>query len=159
MGIPTRLLKDADGNEVIGKVTASPASYTLLDRLKALLTGIKLAANSGVDIGDVDILSIAAGANQIGARSKCGLLNSGVLSGDTNVKSAAGEVYWITISDTAALSAELNDSADNTGTDKWAIVVPANAYAHFIFDPPIEFSTGIYLDVSTITCIVVIGYK
>jgi len=69
VGIPTRLLKDADGNEVIGKVTANPASNTLLDRLKALLTGIvlaagtnvigKLAANSGVDIGDVDVLSVA----------------------------------------------------------------------------------------------------
>ena len=52
MGIPTRLLKDADGNEVIGKVTTSPASYTLLARLKDLLTGIVLAAGTNV-IGKV----------------------------------------------------------------------------------------------------------
>ena len=48
MGMPTRLLKDADGNEVIGKVTVSPASNTLLARLKALLTGIVLAAGTNV---------------------------------------------------------------------------------------------------------------
>lgn len=59
----TWVLKDA-----IGEVQASPTSNTLLDRLKALLTGIvlaagtaaigKLAANSGVDIGDVDVTSV-----------------------------------------------------------------------------------------------------
>ena len=52
MGIPTRLLKDADGNEVIGKVTVSPASNTLLARLKDLLTGIALAAGTNI-IGKV----------------------------------------------------------------------------------------------------------
>jgi hypothetical protein len=63
-------------NALIGEVQASPTSNTVLDRLKALLTGIslaagsaaigKLAANSGVDIGDVDVASIAAGDNNIG---------------------------------------------------------------------------------------------
>jgi len=119
----------------------------------------KLAANTGVDIGDVDILSIAAGTNQIGARSKCTLLNSGVLAADTNIKGSAGDVYWITISDTAALAIELNNSTDNSGTDLWAIDLPADGYAHFIFDPPIEFSAGIYLDVTTATCKVTVGYK
>jgi hypothetical protein len=37
-------------------------------------------------------------------------------------------------------------------------MIPANGYAHFIFDPPIEFATGIYLDVSTATCKVSLGY-
>ena len=86
------------------------------------------------------------------------LLNSGVLSADTAVKSSEGYVYWITISDTAALAIELNDSTDNSGTDRWAVDLPADAYAHFIFDPPIKFSNGIYLDVSTATCKVTIGY-
>lgn len=54
----------------IGEVQASPTANTVLDRLKALLTGIslaagtaaigKLAANSGVDIGDVDVTSVPA---------------------------------------------------------------------------------------------------
>lgn len=92
------------------------------------------------------------------ARAECGLSNSGVLSGDTAVKGSAGKVFWITVSDTAALSIELNDSTDDGGTDLWAIDIPANGYCHFIFDPPIEFSNGIYLDVSTATCKVTIGY-
>ena len=86
------------------------------------------------------------------------LSNSGVLSADTSVKATAGNVYWLTVSDTAALAIELNDSVAGAGTDRWALNLPAAAYAHFIFDPPIEFATGIYLDVSTVTCRVTIGY-
>lgn len=91
-------------------------------------------------------------------RGKTGLSSSGVKSADTVIKSGAGAVYWLTLSDTAALAIELNNSIDNSGTDLWAINIPANGYAHFIFDPPIEFTTGIYLDVSTATCKVTIGY-
>ncbi len=91
-------------------------------------------------------------------RGKTGLANSGVKSADTLIKSGAGAVYWLTVSDTAALAIELNDSIDNSGTDRWAVNIPANGYAHFIFDPPIEFATGIYLDVSTATSKVTIGY-
>ena len=86
------------------------------------------------------------------------LSNSGVLSADTAVKTSAGHVYWMTVSDTAALAIELNDSANNSGTDRWALNLPAAGYAHFIFDPAMKFSTGIYLDVSTATCKVIIGY-
>ena len=86
-----------------------------------------------------------------------GLSNSGVLIGDTQVKTGAGEVYWITVSDTAILAIDLEDAV-GSGTSKWGVDLPAGAYAHFIFDPPIEFSTGIYLDVSTVTCKVTVGY-
>ena len=84
--------------------------------------------------------------------------SSGVLSADTLIRTGMGDVNWLTVSDTAALSLELNDSTDNSGTDKWAIVLPAGAYAHYIFDPALSFGTGIYLDVSTATCKVVVGY-
>ncbi|MBC8232815.1 hypothetical protein H8E77_24980, partial [bacterium] len=56
---------------LIGEVQASPPADTVLARLKDLLTGIvlatgsnaigKLAANSGVDIGDVDVTSLPVG--------------------------------------------------------------------------------------------------
>ena len=84
--------------------------------------------------------------------------NSGVLSADTVIKSGAGYVYWLTVSDTAALAIELNDSTDGSGVDRWAIEIPADGYGHFIFDPPIKFSAGICLDVSTATCKVTVGY-
>lgn len=99
----------------------------------------------------------ATGILKVG-RAEVGLSNSGVLSGDTEVKSSAGKVYWMSVSDTAALSIELNDSTDNSGTDRFAAVLPANCYGHYIFDPPIEFTSGIYLDVSTATCKIVVGY-
>jgi hypothetical protein len=91
-------------------------------------------------------------------RNKAGLLSSGVKQADAAIKASPGAVYWLTVSDTAALAIELNDSLANGGTDKWALDLPAGGYAHFIFDPPIEFSTGIYLDVSTATCKVTVGY-
>ena len=91
-------------------------------------------------------------------RGKAGLSNSGVKSGDALIKTGTSSVYWLSISDTAALSIELNNSTDNSGTDLWAAVLPVGCYAHFIFDPPIEFSAGIYLDVSTVTCKAVVGY-
>lgn len=91
-------------------------------------------------------------------RSETGMLNSGVKQADALIKTGAGKVYWISLSDTAALALELNDSLANGGTDLWALDIPAGGYAIFIFDPPIEFATGIYLDVSTVTCKVSIGY-
>lgn len=92
------------------------------------------------------------------AREGVGLLNSGVLQADKAIEEAASKVYWLTVSDTAALAIELNDSLDNSGTDLWGIDLPADGYGHFIFDPPIEFSAGIYLNVSTTTCKVTVGY-
>ena len=91
-------------------------------------------------------------------RGKTGLATSGVKSADALIKSGASAVYWLTVSDMSALAIELNDSIDNSGPDRWAVNIPANGYAHFIFDPPIEFTTGIYLDVSTATCKVTVGY-
>ena len=92
--------------------------------------------------------------------SETGMSNSGVLAADTAVKSAAGKIYWLTVNDTADMDLQLNDSTDNSGTDKWAMKLDVSVknFGHFIFDPPIEFSTGIYLDVSTTTCQVIIGY-
>ena len=84
---------------------------------------------------------------------------SGVLSGDTLIRTGKGFVSWVSVSDSAALSIELNDSTANDGTDQWGIDLPADAYGMWIFDPPIPFVSGIYLDVSTVTCKVVVGYK
>lgn len=91
-------------------------------------------------------------------RGAGGLSSSGIKSADTAVKAESGKVYWLTVSDSAALSIELNDSTDDGGTDQWGFDLPADGYAHFIFDPPLEFSNGIYLDVSTATCKVTVGY-
>lgn len=64
------LLAEATFTGRLGEVQASPTANTVLDRLKALLTGIvlaagtnaigKLAANDGVDIGDVTATNLPA---------------------------------------------------------------------------------------------------
>ena len=63
----------------------------------------KLAANSGVDIGDVDVLSIAAGSNLVGdvglsgARTSGGTTpyyNDGTAT-ETQIKGSGGQIYWI----------------------------------------------------------------
>jgi hypothetical protein len=98
-----------------------------------------------------DALAVVRGKNQ-------DFKNSGILSEDTLIKSGGGYVYWLTVSDMAALTVELNDSTDGSGTGRWGIDIPSDGYGHFIFDPPIKFLTGIYLDVSTGTCKVTVGY-
>ncbi|KKN28998.1 hypothetical protein LCGC14_0848640 [marine sediment metagenome] len=87
-----------------------------------------------------------------------GVSNSGLKTTDGAIKSSAGKVYWLSISDTAAGVIQLNDSLNDSGTDVWGITIPADGYAHFIFDPPLEFGTGIYLDVPTGAPDVYIGY-
>lgn len=110
-----------------------------------------------VDSIATSLVAYTGGILKVG-RAEVGLLCSGVKSGDAAIKESAGKVYWMSVSDTAALSIELNDSTDGAGTDKWAAVLPASCYGHYIFDPPLEFANGIYLDVSTATCLVVVGY-
>lgn len=64
----------------------------------------KLAANSGVDIGDVDVTSVAAGSNLVGDVGISGARTSGgttlyknidVDQTEDQVKGAAGQIYWI----------------------------------------------------------------
>ena len=128
----------------------------IVTAITGLLTDIVLAAGANI-IGNVRIDQTTPGTTNGVVRVGGGLLNSGVLSGDTQVKASPGKVYWITISDTAALVIDLEDSS-GSGTSKWGIDLPADGYGHFIFDPPIEFATGIFLDVSTVTCKVTVGY-
>lgn len=59
---------DADTGILAGAVAGSEMQVDIVAALPAGTNAIgKLAANSGVDIGDVDILSIAAGENHLGA--------------------------------------------------------------------------------------------
>ena len=64
----------------------------------------KLAANSGVDIGDVDVTSISAGANLIGDVGISGARTSGGTTlyrsidldeTEEEVKATGGQIYWI----------------------------------------------------------------
>lgn len=97
----TPLLVDATGS---GDVPITLAGEVVV--LGAGTAGIgKLTANSGVDIGDVDVTSISAGANLIGDVGLSGARTSGGTSifrsidldeGALEViKASAGQIYWI----------------------------------------------------------------
>ena len=91
-------------------------------------------------------------------KGETGLQSSGLKTADVAIKSGPGKVYWVTLSDTVATVIQLNDSTDDSGTDLWQITIPNNGYVHTIFDPPLEFQTGIYLDVPTGAGDVIVGY-
>ena len=65
----------------------------------------KLAANTGVDIGDVDVTSISAGANLVGDVGLSGARTSGGVPSrfrsidldqtEEQLKATAGQIYWI----------------------------------------------------------------
>lgn len=84
-----------------------------------------------------------------------------IITTDTQLKSAAGYVYWMTICGDDVLYVEINDSiGDTPGNDRWGQFYPADNYSHYIFDPPIECDTGIYIDITTNgNAQVVVGYE
>jgi hypothetical protein len=128
----------------------------------------KLAANSGVDIGDVDVTSISAGTNLIGdvgiqgrttggltAHSKLDYVNTPV-----DVKSSAGTVYALTVFNMTAspFYIKMYDVAGSVNrsshTPVLRFAVPANASssgAGFVFNVPqgIAFSNRIQYAITT----------
>jgi hypothetical protein len=84
------------GNADVGVANAVPIKFGTSISLPAGTNAIgKLAANSGVDIGDVDVTSVAAGENHLGQVSGHLVLVDVTLSLDTNVY-ADGDVLAAT---------------------------------------------------------------
>ena len=95
---------DGDTGTIAGAVSGTEMQVDVVGALPAGTNAIgKLAANSGVDIGDVDVLSIAAGSNLIG-NVGIGVRTSGGVTpyksldldeSEEEVKATAGQVYFI----------------------------------------------------------------
>lgn len=119
----------------------------------------KLAANSGVDIGDVDVTSIAAGTNTIGgvvpvaSASSTGLLvnkTDAQTATVTAVKAAAGRVYGYHVYNPNSADAFLHfyniasgSVTVGTSTRKRTLWIPAGGAIDTVFTIPIEFDTAI----------------
>lgn len=90
---------------IAGAVSGTEMQVDIVASLPAGTNAIgKLSANSGVDIGDVDVTSISAGSNLIGDVGISGARTSGgttlyknidVDESEDQVKGTAGQVYWI----------------------------------------------------------------
>ena len=95
---------DSDTSALAGAIAGTEVQVDVVAALPAGTNAIgKLAANSGVDIGDVDVTSIAAGTNLIGnvgvgVRTTGGTTIFRSLDLDEteeDVKTSAGQIYWI----------------------------------------------------------------
>lgn len=161
------------GNGVSGtgvqRVTIASDSTGVV-QLAAGTNGIgKLTANSGVDIGDVDVTSIAAGTNLIGDVGISGARTSGGTSIFRSidldegalevVKASAGQIYWIHAMNLASSVRYIkiyNATSGTVGTGTPVLTFPIATQgttngAGFMLQVPngIAFSTGISIGAST----------
>jgi len=150
---------EADTTTLAGAVAGTEMQVDVVAALPAGTNAIgKLAANSGVDIGDVDVTSIASGTNSIGnvgiiPRTTGGMTifrSLDIDESEEDVKTSAGQVFSISAFNTTAAPLYLkfyNLTAANTtvgtSTPVLTFVVPGNADsdgAGFIWNNPIGFA-------------------
>ena len=167
------VFSDTEGDYEPFHMTAAGRLYTSAVIDTALPAGTaaigKLAANSGVDIGDVDVTSISAGSNLIGDVGIQGRATGGTTTfrsidldeTEEEVKATAGTIYSIAAFNLTAAPLYLklyNLTAANTtvgtSTPTHTYVVPGNADsdgAGFILNVSqgIAFSTAISAAVTT----------
>jgi hypothetical protein len=133
--------------------------------LNAGTNGIgKLTANSGVDIGDVDVTSISAGTNAIGNVGLIGRTTGGLSifrsldldDTEEEIKGTAGQLFGYACHNAAASTRFLkfyNATAANVTvggtTPVITIPVPAGATANVSYEIGIAFGTAITAAVTT----------
>ena len=157
---------DADTGALAGAVSGTEVQVDVVAALPAGANAIgKLAANSGVDIGDVDVTSIAAGTNAIGnvgvvPRTSGGLSIATDIDLDETeleVKASAGQLFgWYIYNDGAAeVYVKLyNDTAANvivgTTVPVMTFGLPAGSAANVVNPMGIAFSAGICAACTTV---------
>jgi hypothetical protein len=125
----------------------------------------KLAANSGVDIGDVDVTSIAAGTNTIGdvglkPRTSGGYSIATDIDLDeteTEIKATAGQLFgWFIYNDGAAevyvklYNATAANVVVGTTVPVMTLGIPAGSAANVFTEVGIAFSTAICAAATTV---------
>lgn len=95
------------------------------------------------------------------ARTPTGLITT-VVTSDTTLKSSAGKVWWITISNAHATESTQVELSDGASTDRWGVNVEAvdvlGQPVHVIFDPPIQFDSDIRIDITNGTVKATVAY-
>ena len=140
---------DNGGSLTVDVGTALPAGSNAIG---------KLAANSGVDIGDVDVLSIAAGTNAIGNMGVIPRTSGGLTifrsvdldETEEEIKASAGQVFgWYIFNGASSTryvkfyNATAASVTVGTTTPVLTIPVPAGAAANVFSEIGIAFSTAI----------------
>lgn len=174
----TDIETNTDSGAVVGNGVAATAQRVTLASdstgIVALTTSTasigKLAANSGVDIGDVDVTSIAAGTNKIGdvdiaPRTTGGWSVGNFTSGDTYtaltataqvIKGSAGKFggYYIYNPNTAATYVCVYNIAAasvtvGTSTARLVFCIPAQSAANLELIAGIPFDTALSIAATT----------
>lgn len=155
---------DADTSTLAGAVSGTEMQVDVVAALPAGTNAIgKLAANSGVDIGDVDVTSISAGTNLIGdvgiqPRTTNGLdtMNASSSDGSTAltstvqaIKASAGKLYgyYIYNPNSSAQFVQFYNTASGsvtvgTTSPLFMLTIPATSAANLLNDIGITFGTA-----------------
>lgn len=162
--VPTDTSVNANDIGAVAMTTDRKLHVSVQDALPAGTAAIgKLAANSGVDIGDVDVTSIAAGTNAIGnigviPRTTGGLTTYHLVSaGSTNaavVKASAGQLFgWYIYNSNAAMrKVTFHNSASSPTAGAsvfFTIPIPGSGAANVFTEIGIAFSSGIAITTTT----------
>lgn len=137
------LASDEDLLARLGEVQASPTANTLLDRVKALLNGIVLAAGSNL-IGKVNVVPTASSNGATASK-----VASAATTNAVNLKATAGQLYGIHVFNKSAAVKFLKlynlAAAPTVGTDVpiWTVPLPAGGGFSERLPNGISFSTGI----------------
>lgn len=85
--------------------------------------------------------------------------STAIVTSDTAVKTSSARVFWVTASAGATGGAwQLNNSTDDSGTDLFSAVSPANSIVHILLDPPLAFPTALFADIPGSNITLTIGY-
>ncbi len=88
------------------------------------------------------------------------LLETEVVTSDTLVFTGAADVYWVAAGNSSTAGTwQLNDSTNDSGTDKFSAYEGASTDTHMLpFPIPIHFDTGIWVDIQGAGLVLVVAY-
>jgi hypothetical protein len=88
------------------------------------------------------------------------------VTADTLIRTGQTRVHWVTISNshaTEVATIELANSVDGASNDLWQMTLTDIAASmpafHADFDPPMDFSTHLYADITSGTVSLTVGYS
>jgi len=93
-------------------------------------------------------------------RAEVGLTRTRVTATGQIGTAGAHDLYWLTIVNNSAANGyiAITDAQAAGASVVWDIAVLAGDSKHVVFDPPLEFATGIYLETVTNVTAVIAGY-
>lgn len=92
-------------------------------------------------------------------RNSCNAQVSAEISAQGAIKDAPGALLWVLVASNNSANKQfiLNDATSGTGSTKLRIRCPAKDTRMIIFDPPLDFATGIWVGTVDSTDLTIVG--